>query len=132
MAKSAPQVVPTDEDMAEFAREYPVASDQVSRLRSVGLVSGASGLAGALAVGAHSWKHNRMVAYLALGGILGGATAALVADDVRLLRLCGALQPLVRSLAITKLGANLWLVFLLTLRLHRVLDCFMGVRNVYV
>lgn len=87
MAKSAPQVVPTDEDMAEFAREYPVASDQASRLRSVGLASTASGLAGALAFGAHSWKRNRMVAYLAVGGVLGGATAALVADDVRILRL---------------------------------------------
>lgn len=82
MAKSAPQVVPTVEDMAEFAREYPVAADQASRLRSVGLASGASGLAGALAVGSHSWKHNRMVAFVAIGGALGGATAALVADDI--------------------------------------------------
>lgn len=84
MAKSAPLVVPTDDDMEEFTREYPVASDQATRLRSVGLVSGVAGLSGALAVGAHSWKHNRMVAFVAVGSILGGLTASLVADDVRL------------------------------------------------
>lgn len=84
LALTAPLVTPTADDMAAFAREHPAEAVEVGKLQAVGRVSGVAGLAGAVAVGANSWKHNRMAAYLAVGGVLGGLAATLVADDVRL------------------------------------------------
>jgi hypothetical protein len=81
---TAPLVRPTPDDLEAFAREHPVAAVQADKLTAVGRMSGAAGLAGAITGGAHSWKHNRMVAYLGIGAILGGMTATLVADDVRI------------------------------------------------
>jgi hypothetical protein len=82
ISSSVPLVAPSADDMSAFTAAHPDAARELAALRAVGRAAAAGGTVGAVAGAVTSWRCNRMTAYLVIGGVLGGAAAASVADNV--------------------------------------------------
>jgi hypothetical protein len=72
----------TAEELTAFKSEHPEASRQLMAMRSVGFASLSALALGTVGGGAWSFRRGGHPAYLAVGAILGGATAAFLVDDV--------------------------------------------------
>jgi hypothetical protein len=69
-------------DLSAFEKQDPVRARQIHAFRSTSYISTSTGCVGALAGGLMSYRATRAPQFVVIGTLLGGLTAAAMADDV--------------------------------------------------